>query len=423
MRAKTFYRVSLTFAIVACGVACGQGAKPGTGTVTGHVICADTQKPARFAQVMLSAVPSSVTPIGKIDTTDSKSIQAYTKVMTDAMSSANFVLSQTDFDGSFVVEDVPPGDYYLMASVAGYVQPQDLVQAAYDAGEDVTKGISGVAMLRVSAGRAVNADITVSRGAAVEGRVLWDDGGPVTSASVSVEPKSGEHKQLPPQFLVVRMNGASIGSTDDRGYYRISGLAPGEYTVRAMLQTNRRMTMQRGRMNPNGNFGTMPLVVYAPGAFRKIDAKPVTLTAGEERTDEDITFNLGSTHTVSGRVTSAEDHHGVNHAFVVLVDTSEKTFRRSAGVDDEGNFNVNFVPSGTYTITVGNAADTVPEEPKPGENIVVTGDRIVRSYDGADRQVIVTDNDVTGQNFELKPAKAAASQESGIGAVAGGIPQ
>ena len=384
---------------------CGQGSKPATGTVTGQVVCGDTQKPARFAQVLLIGVPAAVTPLGKVDATDPKSIQAFTKAMTEAMKSTSFVLSQTGFDGSFAVDGVAPGDYYVMASVPGYVQPHEIVQAAYDAGEDITKGIPGVPIARVSAERGTNVQISVGRGAAIEGRVLWDDGAPVTGAFVSAEPKSGEHKPLPPQFNMVSMSGQNVGNTDDRGHYRISGLAPGDYTARVTLQTNRRMTMQRGRFDSNANFGSGPLVVYAPGGFRKTDAKPVTLSAGEERTDEDILFNLSATHSVSGRVTSAEDHHGLNRGVVRLTDASDKTFVRSAGLDGDGNFNVTFVPSGTYTMTVSNAADTVPEEPSAGETIMVTGDRTVRSYEKATQQVILADSDVTGQNFELKPAK------------------
>ena len=173
------------------------------------------------------------------------------------------------------------------------------------------------------------------------------------------------------------------------------------------------MTIQRGRFDSNANFGVGPLVVYAPGGFRKADAKPVTLSAGEDRTDEDITFNLSATHSVSGRVTSAEDHHGLNRGVVRLTDVSDKTFVRSAGLDEDGNFNVTFVPSGTYTMTVSNAADTVPENSSAGEPMMVTGDRTVRSYEKATQQIILADSDVTGQNFELKPTKAGNADETG----------
>lgn len=392
-----------------------QSPTPPTGTVTGHVICQDTQKPARFAQVELLAIPASITPMSAPSGTDSKSTQAFIKQMTDAMSSVSFILSETGFDGSFTIDGVAPGDYYVMASVAGYVQPHELVQAAYDAGQDLTKGISGVPIVHVSAEHSSGADITVARGGAIEGHVLWDDGVPVNAADVSAQPKSGEHKQLPPQFTMIQMTGVSRGETDDRGHYRISGLAPGEYTVRATLQTNRRMAMQRGRFDGSTSFGAMPLTVYAPGGFRKTDAKPLTLTAGEERTDEDITFNISSTHSVSGAVTSAEDHHGLNSGVVTLTDTTDTTFKRSGGLDADGNFTITFVPPGTYTMAIAHAADTVPEEPKPTDSgfIMPIGAKTIRSYQKAEQQIIVTDSDLSGQNLELKPDKAGGSSEAG----------
>jgi hypothetical protein len=155
------------------------------------------------------------------------------------------------------------------------------------------------------------------------------------------------------------------------------------------------------------NVGVGPLMVYAPAGFRKVDAKPVTLTAGEERTDVDITYNLGATHTVSGRVTSAEDHHGLNRGVVTLTDTSEKTFTRTSGLDADGNFTVTFVPSGTYTMTVRNGADATPEEPKSEDAGIpsIVGVKIVRTYEKAEQPVMVTDSDLSGQNIELKPEK------------------
>ncbi|HEV2577714.1 MAG TPA: carboxypeptidase regulatory-like domain-containing protein [Acidobacteriaceae bacterium] len=393
-----------------CGVTWAQTSKPGTGTVTGHVFCQDTQKPARFAQVTLLAVPPAVTAMPKLDGTDTKTIEAFRKSMNDAMSSTTFVMTETGLDGSFAAEDLAPGDYFVMASVGGYIQPHELLQAAYDAGEDLTKGVTGVPTVSVSADHSVNAEISVMRGAAIEGRVLWDDGSGVHQANVSVEPKTGEHKQLPPQFTMFLMNGEAMANTDDRGHYRISGLAPGEYTIRVMLQTNHRMVMQRGRFDQGASFGTAPLIVYAPAGFRKKDAKPVAVSAGEERTDEDITFDLGATHTVSGRVTSAEDHHGLNRGVVILTDTTEKTFTRSAGLAADGSFTVPFVPSGTYTMEVRGAADTVPEEPKKSDQAGIftsVGFKTVRSYQKAEQQVMVAGDDLTGENIELTPAKSS----------------
>lgn len=420
MRARVVCGVWLTLAATAWA----QVSRPGTGTVTGHVICGDTQKPARFVNVMLFGVPAAVTVApSKFDASDPKKLQALIKSQIDAMNSVSFVQTETGIDGSFVAPDVPPGNYYLMASVPGYVHPQALVEAANDAGEDLTKGITGMPLVHVAADRTTEANVSVSRGAAAEGHVQWDDGSPLTGAIVQAEPP-GQHKDLPPQFAQMRMNdvlNGLTGITDDKGRYRISGLAPGEYRIRVTLQTNLGMSVEHGRMNPFGRFGSMPLVVYAPGAFRRSAAKPLTLSAGEERTDEDITFDLGSTHTVSGRVTSAEDHHGLSRGTVELTDADDKTFSRSAGLDADGNFSVTFVPAGTYTISVENAADAAPEEAKSDSDTKSDGPvifglgKVARSYQKAERQVIVTDNDVTGQNFELKPDKPGNADEAGDG--------
>jgi len=161
--------------------------------------------------------------------------------------------------------------------------------------------------------------------------------------------------------------------------------------------------------------GNMPLIVYAPDAFRQKDAKPVKLIAGEEHGDEDITFNIGGTHTVSGQVTSAEDHHALNWASISLSDETDRTFVRGTRVDQDGNFTVTFVPPGTYTLNAA-GGDIVSEQDDKNPGLVQQ--RVVRSYKVAKQQVIVTDNDVTGQNIELSPAKAqnddASANQHGV---------
>jgi len=348
---------------------------------------------------MLYEVPSSLAPLQITASTDPKAREAIIREMT----SHTLMQVETGIDGSFSAQDVPPGDYYVLASAAGYVQPRYLLQAAYDAGEDVLRGVVGVPVIRVSADHATEVGITVSRGAAIEGHLLWDDGAPVNNASVEAEPTAKDHKNLPQQFS---MMGIGLGNmmmlTDDRGHYRISGLPPGEYWVRATLQTSSHFMMGRGRSGAISSGGSMPLVVYAPDAFRIRDAKPVKLIAGEERGDEDITFNISGTHTVSGRVTSAEDHHAIKGASISLMDETDRTFFRGTRVDEDGNFNVTFVPPGTYTLGAGGVDVTSePDEKNPG----TVQQRVVRTYKTAKQQLVVTDNDVTGQNIELSPMK------------------
>jgi hypothetical protein len=206
-------------------------ATPG-GTVTGHVICGDTQRPARFAGVMLLGVPKNVAPTPKLDeNADATQVAALMKA---TMGSMNLVQTQTGMDGGFTMNNVAPGDYYVFASVAGYVQPMNIVQAAFDAGADLSKPIPGVPIVHVAAERSSQADVTADRGAAISGKVLWDDGAPVPHAIVStVSTKGKADKQLPPQFNMLGIagglgGGGLVSISDDLGHFRVAGLAPGD---------------------------------------------------------------------------------------------------------------------------------------------------------------------------------------------------
>src|ERR1700675_2008850 len=68
------------------------------GTVTGHVTCGDTQRPARFATVVLFGVPAEITPGAKPGATPDA---AQIKDAEKAMSATSMVQTQTDVDGNF----------------------------------------------------------------------------------------------------------------------------------------------------------------------------------------------------------------------------------------------------------------------------------------------------------------------------------
>src|SRR5581483_1013499 len=245
---------ALAFAFsVAVASRAQQPVAPPSGTVAGHVTCGDTQRPARFASVLLYGVPTSVsaTPAPPSEGASDAQVEAALKASLAGLNSTNFVQTQTDVEGAFRVAGVPPGDYYVFASVPGYVQPMNVVQAAIEAGADPHKLLPGVPTVHVSPDRESLADVSIDRGAAISGRVVWEDGSPVTKANVVVVAAKGE-KPLPPQYSMIVM--ASIGAggllavTDDLGRFRIAGLAPGDYYVKAMLQTQSQLSMQNGKM-------------------------------------------------------------------------------------------------------------------------------------------------------------------------------
>jgi hypothetical protein len=398
--------------VVLVGVAGAAGAQQpaavvGMGIVTGHVTCGDTQKPARFAQVMLVTVPTSITP--PADPKANPDAAQMKKAMNTVMGSMNIVQTQTGMDGAYAVGEVAPGDYYVFASVPGYVQPVAKVQAAQEAGVDLTKEIPGVSIVHVAADKSVSSDLTLDRGAAVAGRVMWDDGSPASRVNMTVETKTaadaGKAKELPPQFSLLGLGGGYFTTTDDLGQYRIAGLAAGSYVVRATLQVQNSFRMTSGTMNLKNLVSAKPLVIYAPTTFHKAEAKAVTLHAGDEQSGEDVTINLAGMHSVSGSVASAEDHHGINSATVELTDVNDKDLVRSAIVDAAGNFTVTFVPPGTYNMAVTGAADTQPSKKQPSGLIRMTMPETVKSYADGKQSVVVTDSDVVGLVIELAPDK------------------
>jgi hypothetical protein len=415
---------------VAMSIAVGLGAQqagPPSGTVTGHVTCGDTQRPARFATVLLFGVPATVTaaPPPVSDAKDEAQVMAAMKAGMAVFNSASFVQTQTDEDGAFSATGVAPGDYYVFASVPGYVQPVNLVKAAIEAGADPQKPLPGVPMVHVSAARESLASVSIDRGAAVSGKVVWEDGSPVTKATVTVVTAKGE-KPLPPQYSMVVMSSAGAGGviaiTDDLGQFRIAGLAAGEYYVKVMLQTKSQFSMQKGKMNFNFNqlAAEKPLTVFAPAAFHQASAKVVTLTEGQDLDGQEIAINLASLHSVSGHVASAEDHHSINSGTISLTDANDKDFSRSASVNEDGSFAVRFVPSGNYTLKVEEAADTVPSTKKPKGLLNFDSDETVKSYDNAKQPVIVGDDDVMGQSIELTPS-ATVKKPMDIGGVLGSL--
>jgi len=414
------------FAIMMCCVGFGLAQEPasatGMGTVTGHVICGDTQRPARFAQVILFGVPPDVTAAPKPP--DPNDMAAAMAMVKQAMGGMNMVQGQTGVDGSFALTSVAPGDYYVFTSVPGYVQPQNLVTAAFEAGVDLKKGVPGVPVLHVVADRAAQVEVTADRGAAVDGKVLWDDGGPVAHASITVESVKGKEKELPPQFTMLAMssamNGGIVSLTDDTGHFRVAGLAAGEYYVKVSLQTSMQFAMQGGGMNFKNLMSNTPLIIYSPSAFHKADAKAITLHSGEETRDLQVTVNLNGMHTVRGRVESAEDHHGINSGVVKLEDTKDKEFKRSGSVDAAGNFAVSFVPQGTYTMTATDAADTEPSKKKQTALVNFDSDHTLKSYQDGKQTVIVTDSDLAGQNFALTPDKKT-KKDVDLNGILGGL--
>jgi hypothetical protein len=116
--------------------------------------------------------------------------------------------AMTDGEGKFTMTKAPPGHYSFSAEHLGFVMPSS--QDASPA--DVTLGPGD---------KKEDLKLTLVPTGAISGRVLGAAGDPVEGVSVTAEGSWGDEG----------------GSTDDKGEFRIGGLHPGKYRVKATPQT------------------------------------------------------------------------------------------------------------------------------------------------------------------------------------------
>ena len=355
-----------------------------TATVTGKVMCSDTQRAARFANVMLIATQ-------EVEQTDQRG----------GFGGGNFgrrVAARTDLDGNFTVQ-AEPGDYYVTATATGYASPVAEIAARLNSSATAADLLAALPQVHVAEAGGATVNLTLDRGAVIQGKMQWDDGSPAAGVNVSVQPTTQATAPVSDLTRAVSQLGGGFGgglggftATDDRGVFRITGLPPGSYWVRATVTTP--------SADPGGGtFQRMTSVTfYAPGKVRRSDAQVVTLKSGEERDDLQFMMDLTSLHTVSGHV-GATDTGSIETGVVRLTDTQDSSLSRMAIVNTDGSFALQWVPAGTYTLAVTNASN-VPRQlggRRGQQNDPGT------SYQPFSESLTVADTDVSGVGVNLTP--------------------
>lgn len=187
-------------------------------------------------------------------------------------------LATTDDQGNYRLSNIAPGQYEIMLATPQYVLT----------GVDRTK--------RLIVGEAENienVDFSIIRGGVITGKVTDADGRPVIEEPVEVI--GPESPTAGPRSRMSQMS----NTTDDRGIYRIYGLAPGKYKVAAGTSEDR---MYYGRA-PN----TVYKQTFYPSTTETAQATLIEVTEGSEATNVDITLRRTmGVFTVTARVIDAE---------------------------------------------------------------------------------------------------------------------
>jgi len=413
-------------------------------TVSGHVYCDDSNGPARFARIMLkSTTPShagndfmksimdSVTKAadksGKPQTDEQKkTIAAAYKGMdqvTDMLGATTIGL-----DGSYSFAGVKAGTYYVHVVYPGYFDAysQFSEEDFASTDPDVRARIAQLPSVTVSGTDSAHADVRLERGAAISGRILYDDGTPASGWTVTVvKPKTAEDPGdavAAAMAPALAMGGlAQLSKTDDRGYYRISGLSSGEYVLRGSL-TATAIGINSSNMGDGGT--GIKLVVYSGDTFSRAEAKSYKLTAGDEQTGNIITVPAHTLHNITGHVVAKADGHTLNVGEVNLTVKDNAAVHLMAAIRDDGSFHFEYLPGNvTYTLDVADAADG--RHDGPANNIFgisMPNQEILAKYGTDTTNVLLGDKDVdsvtltvaqTGWKPKAKKAKDGVVASAG----------
>ena len=307
-----------------------------SGAVTGHVVCADVNLPARLAQMWLLPLRNP-----KVADTGQKS------------EGRKQVSTQSKIDGSFVFPRVVPGEYYIEADYSGYLTPASRFpqeELRKPTAEEYAEMIKTLPTVFAVASKTVNVEVLLERGGSIAGTVRYDDG---ALAHVGIElfrrDRAGRWSKT-----------FTRATTDDLGRYRLAGVSPGEYTLATSLSAQ----------DSSGNWSRGELKIYFGDVFLEQDAKSFKVGEGEESAENDMVIRLSKLHSLHGELL---DKRGlmINAGEVTLYTVPDDIEVMKAQVETEDSaFHMEFVPEGHYMLRVSNARNVTRETLLPPEGFL-----------------------------------------------------
>lgn len=302
-------------------------APTGTGTIAGEVVADATGTKLRLAHVVLIGATTGVLKV-----------------------------TATDAAGKFRFTNLPVDRYTVGASKLPYLG------AVAGARRPVRPGKA----LPLAEGETVeDVVIRLPMGAAISGVIFDERGQPAPGVNVSLQQRKVQNGER------VLLGAGGVVTTDDRGQYRVYGLAPGEYLVTAMptrhIPSARALTdgdvdaMLRGAAGPVAAADEANMVfapVYFPGTTRVNDAQPILVATGEDRQNVDLRLERVRSARIEGIVVSGDGQplQGASIQFGTTSGTSPLQVASTIRVGPEGRFGITMAPASYTLIARGSGA-------------------------------------------------------------------
>jgi hypothetical protein len=409
--------------------------------ITGSVICADTNGPARLAQVILRSTTPSDSGAemlkgleqfrGAMDGDDAKKPtltkeqEADQKKQAAELARTANMMADTGhtvpvaLDGTYRFTNVPPGTYQIRATLTGYIDPLGEFSPEDFQSQDpaMRKRIAAAAqVVTISSNEGAHVDLRLERGASISGKVIFEDGSPAIGWQVlsAVAPAKGGENPFGSGGALGTGGVKSLlhlpATTDDTGHFRLSGLSSGDYVLQARVNV---MGMDRGGFAPMssgagmgmGNLAALMgtrITAYSGSVMHVADAKAVSVSAGDERTGVEIVVPLHQMHAVSGHVLAKTDAHAVNFGTVELADKNDSSMTFTVTIHEDGSFRFDYVPGNSeYKLTTHNVQDAVTTGTSTMLGQSVAKKKTLHNYGQVMQEVRVMDSDLDGVSVSV----------------------
>jgi hypothetical protein len=249
------------------------------------------------------------------------------------------IFTSTDAGGRFQLKRLDPGRYRLLVMRNGFVSQEYGQKTPGDPGSTLTlrpgQDIKDLLFRLIPS-------------AVIAGRVIDEDGEPLPYTQVSAlrEFYSEGKRKLMPQ---------TVETTNDLGEYRLFGLPPGRYFIRAVYRRTRgysRSSIQlpESELTEHGYAPT-----YYPGSPDPSKAVAFTVKAGEEVPSTEILLRPVSTFSIRGRVYNMVSKRSNAGVMIELEPrNTEFIWSFSGGTtnvqNQDGAFEIHDVVPGSYTL-------------------------------------------------------------------------